>query len=42
MSNATDLKKQWLKDPEFKTAYESMANEFALASPLSRRVPLQA
>ena len=32
MSNVTDLKKQRLKDPEFKTAYESMADEFALAS----------
>ena len=32
MSNVTDLKKQWLKDLEFKAAYESMADEFALAS----------
>jgi ribosome-binding protein aMBF1 (putative translation factor) len=32
MSNATDLKKQLLKDPEFKAAYERMANEFELAS----------
>jgi len=32
MSNVTDLKKQWLKDPKFKAAYESMADEFALAS----------
>ncbi|MGK0375741.1 MAG: ribosome-binding protein aMBF1 (putative translation factor) [Arenicella sp.] len=32
MSNVTDLKKQWLKDPEFKAAYESTADEFSLAS----------
>ncbi len=32
MSNVTDLKKQWLKDPEFKAAYEGMADEFELAS----------
>lgn len=32
MSNVTDLKKQWLKDPEFKAAYESTADEFLLAS----------
>jgi ribosome-binding protein aMBF1 (putative translation factor) len=32
MSNVTDLKKQWLKDPKFKAAYESLADEFALAS----------
>ena len=32
MSNVTDLKEQWLKDPEFQAAYESMADEFALAS----------
>jgi len=32
MSNVAGLKKQWLKDPEFKAAYESMANEFELAS----------
>ena len=32
MSNVTDLKKQRLKYPEFKAAYESMADEFELAS----------
>lgn len=32
MSNVTDLKKQWLNDPEFKAAYESMDSEFELAS----------
>ena len=32
MSNVVDLKKQWLKDPEFKSAYESMADKFVLAS----------
>jgi len=32
MSNVTDLKKQWLKAPEFKAVYDSMADEFALAS----------
>jgi len=32
MSNVTDLKKQCLKDPEFKAAYEGMADEFELAS----------
>lgn len=32
MSNVTDLKKQWLKDPELKAVYEGMANEFELAS----------
>jgi ribosome-binding protein aMBF1 (putative translation factor) len=32
MSGLADLKKQLLKDPEFKAAYESMANEFELAS----------
>jgi hypothetical protein len=32
MSNVTDLKKQWLKDPEFKASYDGMADEFELAS----------
>ena len=32
MNNVADLKKQCLKDPEVKAAYESMADEFALAS----------
>ncbi len=32
MSNITDLKKQLLKDPDFKAAYEGMDNEFELAS----------
>ena len=32
MNKVTDLKKQWLKDPEFKTTYEGMADEFELAS----------
>jgi len=32
MSNVTDLKKQWLEDPEFKAAYDGMADEFELAS----------
>ena len=32
MSKVSDLKKQRLKNPEFKAAYESMADEFALAS----------
>jgi ribosome-binding protein aMBF1 (putative translation factor) len=32
MSNVTDLKKQWLKDREFKASYEGMADELALAS----------
>jgi len=32
MSSITDLKKQWLKDAEFKAAYEGLADEFALAS----------
>lgn len=32
MSNVVDLKKQCLKDPEFKAAYEGMAAEFELAS----------
>lgn len=32
MTNIADLKKKWLKDPEFKAAYEGMADEFELAS----------
>ncbi len=32
MSNVADLKKQLLKDPEFKATYEGMADEFELAS----------
>lgn len=32
MTKVSELKKQWLKDPEFKAAYEGMADEFALAS----------
>ena len=32
MSNVTDLKEQWLKAPEFKAAYESMADDFSLAA----------
>lgn len=32
MTKVSELKKQWLKDPEFKAAHEDMADEFALAS----------
>ncbi len=32
MSKVIDLKKQWLKDPEFKAVYEGLADEFELAS----------
>ncbi len=32
MTNITDLKNQWMKNPEFKAAYEGMADEFELAS----------
>lgn len=38
MSNVTDLKKQWLKDPEFKTAYESMANRMDAKQSLVARI----
>lgn len=32
MTNVRDLHKKWLKNPEYKEAYESMGEEFALAS----------
>ncbi len=31
-----ELAKEWLKDPEFKTAYDSLEEEFALAEALIR------
>ncbi len=31
MSNVQDLHKKWSKDPAYREAYESMADEFALA-----------
>ncbi len=32
MNNITNLKKQWLKNPDFSAAYDGMADEFELAS----------
>ena len=32
MTKVIELKKAWLKDPEFKAAYDALADEFALAS----------
>ena len=32
MTNITELEKKWRKNPKFVAAYDSMADEFALAS----------
>lgn len=32
MTNVDDLHKKWLKKPKYKAAYDSMAEEFELAS----------
>ena len=32
MTKARDLHKKWLKNPEYKAAYDEMAEEFSLAS----------
>ena len=32
MTKVRDLHKKWLKNPEYKAAYDDMAEEFALAS----------
>ncbi len=32
MTQINQLHQQWLKEPEYKTAYESMASEFEIAS----------
>ena len=32
MTQINQLHQQWLKEPEYKTAYESMAHEFEIAS----------
>jgi predicted transcriptional regulator len=32
MSKVANLHKEWLKDPEYQTAYENMGEEFELAS----------
>lgn len=32
MARITDLHKKWLKEPKYKKAYESLEEEFALAS----------
>ena len=36
MTKLADLKKQWMKDPDFTEEYENLAPEFNLASTLIR------
>ena len=38
MSNVTDLKKQWLKDPEFKAAYDELADRMDAKQSLVARI----
>lgn len=40
MRNVTDLKEQRLKDPEFESAYEGIADEFELASAVVEACPV--
>ena len=34
MTKLRDLRKKWTKDPEFRTAYDALEEEFTLASAL--------